>query len=124
VKKVFQVLNGEFVEVTAASSGEGPAPFVHPDTLKAGLRHPVTGEITESVSRYNQINKKLGLEVVGNDLLSQKPRRFTDKVDDKRVLDAIYKAESIYSDPTKYRARQNENMERLERYRRLIGENR
>lgn len=97
------------------------APAVHQDTLKSPLKNPVTGNIHDSTSSYMKEVRASGCEVVGNELLSQKPRRTRELITDAVVMDKIERAEAIHSDPAKYRARMNENLERLDRARRLLG---
>lgn len=97
--------------------------FVQQDTLKQELRHPVTGVIMNSLSAWNRVNKELGLECVGNDLLSKKKRTVQDKVTDEMILDRIEKAESILSDPAKKRAYDNQQLERLERHNKMFNGN-
>jgi hypothetical protein len=87
------------------------------------LQHPVTGEIVDSKSNYARINKRLGLEVVGNEKLSERKDSRPDTFTDAKILDGIYRAEAIMADPSKLRARQNENRERLYRAERLVNGN-
>jgi hypothetical protein len=97
------------------------APAVKGDTFKTPLRHPVTGKVYDSESQYMRATKREGCEVVGNDLLSKKKQVLQEKITDAVIMDRIERAEAIASDPTKFRARQNENMERLERRKELLG---
>lgn len=111
--------NGHFIEVGAeAQNNETHA--VHQDSMEP-LKHPVTGEIVDSKTRWNQINKERRLEVVGNDLLSKQPRSIPDRLTEERIRDAMEKAESIVSDPAKLRAKRNENEALLERNKRLLN---
>lgn len=121
-KTVYMHVDGVLQEVFNSEAPVVDAPFVHQDSFKPGmvLRHPKTGELVDNHSRWNQINREHGLRCVGNDLMSKQPDRRPDFVTDSVILDGIERAESIYSDPSKFRARQNENMERLERYERLV----
>lgn len=111
---------GKLVEITP----EAAKPLVHAvhqDTLKGALRHPVTGEVTDSTSRYMKINDELGLEVVGNDLLSKRPAKPADtRFSEDMVLDKIQKAEAIASDPTRLREYRNMNEQLRERNERLL----
>lgn len=115
--------DGEFVEIGKSDFGDSVTPYVHDDSMPE-LKHLVSGEIFNSKSAYRERNRELGLSVVGNDLLSKKPRNLPDKIDEKLVLDKIERAEAICSDPEKFRARQNENIERLERRGKLLGNRR
>lgn len=108
------------VEGMQIERSENKSAAVHQDSMNSPLQSPITGHIYESKSAYMKHVKRHGCEVVGNDLLSNKKRDLPDRVNDKVILDRIEKAESIYSDPTKMRARQNENHERLERYGKLV----
>lgn len=90
--------------------------FIHQDTILGGLMHPVTGKVVESMTEWNRINKQHGLECVGNDLLSKRKREVKDKVTDERLMDAIYKAESIMSDPAKKREWDNQQEARFEKH--------
>lgn len=110
------MVDGELTEM-----GERPpsveAHFVHQDTFKTPLRHPKTGEIVNSMTRWNAINKTHGLRVVGNDWLNEPMRHnVPDRVTDDKIMDAIYKAESIQDNPDKARERTYENQIRYERY--------
>ncbi len=98
---------------------EQKSAYVRGDSIP-DLKHPVTGEIIDSRSKWNAINKAHGLEVVGNDLLSKKKHQLQEKITDSRIMNAIEKAEATYSDPSKFRAAQNESRERLERRQRLL----
>lgn len=100
---------------------EGVSAAIHPDTMKQELRHPVSGEKIDSMTKWNRTNEKLGLECVGNDLLSKKKRTVADKVTDEMILDRIEKAESILSDPAKKRAYDNEQLERLARHEKMFN---
>lgn len=99
------------------------SPAIHQDTLDRPIRNMATGEVYDSKSAYLK-NLPKGCEVVGNDLLSGKKSNPPEKITEARILDAMQKAEAICSDPVKYRARQNENFERLERANRLLNGNR
>lgn len=92
---------------------------MHQDTMEA-LRHPVTGEILESKSAWNRVNRERGLTVVGNDLQSERKQELKEKITEDLILDRIEKAESIYFDPSKMRAREEENYRRIERAEKLL----
>jgi hypothetical protein len=120
-RSVYKKINGEFRWIELDGKAEAEPFFVHEDTLEKPLRHPVTGKIYDSRSEYEKETKRLGLEIVGEEKLSQRPRRTKDSLTEERIMDAIEKAESITGDPSKFRARMNENMERLERRMRLLN---
>jgi hypothetical protein len=109
-------------EEIGVSSSENHSAFVHGDSMTP-LRHPVTQEIIDSRSNYDRINKRLGLEVVGNEKLSERKDSRPDTFTDAKVLDGIYRAEAIMNDPSKLRARQYENRERLARAEKLVNGN-
>jgi len=96
-------------------SSEGPfvseSPFVLQDSMEP-IASMITGETFDSRSQYMRHVKANGCEIVGNDLLSNKPRKLKDNVTEEKVLDALYKAESVLSDPSKRREMQARN-ERL-----------
>jgi hypothetical protein len=93
------------------------APFVHQDSFKTPLKHPKTGEMVESLTRWNQINRAHKLDVVGNDLHSKQKRlRPEDRVPDSKIMDALAKAEAIHDDPSKRRAWQEDQRERIALY--------
>lgn len=120
--KIFKKVNGKYAWFDKETGlPESKSAVVHQDTMKKALRHPVTDEIVDSMTRWNRINKEKGLECVGNELLSERKRTVEDKVTEARIMDAMEKAESICSDPTKYRAYQNEQLERRERHEKLVG---
>lgn len=109
-------------DLTPTNTAEAKSAFVHQDSFKPGmrLRHPVTGELVDSHTRWNQINKAENLTCVGNDLLSKRPGTGPEKITEEVILDRISKAESICSDPAKRRAYDNMNMELAERNARLL----
>lgn len=107
-------------ELTKHDLNEGSA-YVHQDTMKTALRHPVTCEKIDSLTKWNRENKRLGLECVGNDLLSKRKPQLKDKITDEKIMNAIEKAESILSDPAKTRAYRNEQIERAELHARTVG---
>lgn len=99
------------------------APAVHQDTLKQPIRDLVTGKMHDSQSAYLREVRSRGDEVVGNDLMSRRPQQLKEHITESMVMDRISRAEAIHSDPAKFRARQNENFERLERRKKLLGLN-
>lgn len=103
-------------------ASEQLAPFVHQDSFKPGmrLRHPVTGEVVDNHTRWNEINRSQGLSCVGNDLLSKRPGRGPERITEEVILDRIQKAEAICSDPARKREYDNMNMQLNERNRRLL----
>lgn len=119
-RALYKFVDGEFKEIYSTQTTETEAPAVHQDTLKSPLRNPVTGRIHDSTSTYLKECKTLGLEVVGNDLMSKRPDGRVDKINEAMIMDKIEKAESIVSDPTKYREYQNRNLELYERNQRLL----
>jgi len=66
---------------------------------------------------------RLGLTVVGNDLLSKRKNTPTDIVTEERVLEAIQKSESILSDPAKRNELKYKNQRLLEEYNKRIRRN-
>lgn len=121
----YRWIDGKIVEVgKKEATSESLSPFVQDDTLKAPLRHPVTGRHYDSLSAYMRTNKRLGLEVVGNDLLSKKQDNKPERITDALVMDKIEKAESILSDPSKRRHYEERCLERLARREELIKDGR
>jgi hypothetical protein len=122
---LFVMRGGKLVEVGNNSSPLDPvAPFVQDDTLDKPIRFLASdkAEFYDSKSAYLRRVKAEGLSVVGNDLISQRPHSTpTDRITEEKILDRIEKAESILNDPSKYRARQEENIRRLERRAQLLG---
>ena len=110
---------GKMVEVYNSERVEVDAPYVIQDTLRDPLWHPVTEKIYDSTSAYMRDTKALGLDVVGNDLLSKRPRQVKDKITDAVIMDKIEKAESIVNDPIKREWRARENEARYERAKKL-----
>jgi hypothetical protein len=106
---------GKMVEVYNSDRVEVDAPFVQGDTFSTPLKHPVSEKMFDSKSAYLRETKALGLDVIGNDLLSKKPRQVKDKITDAVIMDKIEKAESILNDPIKREWRARENQERYER---------
>lgn len=119
-RRLWVVRDGELMEVAEESASEVEAPFIIDDTM-GPIRSMANGRVYDSKSRYMQSIRDRGLEVVGNDLLSKKPRNIPDKITEKVILDKIEKAEATMSDPTKWRAHQNRNMELRERAERLLN---
>lgn len=97
------------------------APAVHQDTLSRPIRDLVTGKMHDSASTYKREVRARGDEIVGNDLLSKKPQVLKEHITEAMVMDRIERAEAIASDPAKFRARQNENLARIERRKQLLG---
>ncbi len=93
---------------------------VHQDTFKTPLIHPETGELVDSMTRWEQINKAHNLSCVGNERLSDRPVRRTETITEEKVMDAIHKAEAIASDPSKMRAWRYNQHERIERIEKLV----
>lgn len=131
-RQLFRFVDGEFKEVSGSESAPVDAPFVHDDTLKAPIRDMTFRERDEdgndtgkrkyydSASTYRKDMAAKGYEILGNDLQSRSSDRRPEKITESIVLDKIQKAESILNDPSKFRARMNENMERLARRESLI----
>ena len=125
-KTIGVIRDGKFITFDSeptplASSGSGAKSSGVIDDSMAPLRHPVTGHLYESKSAYRRTNKRLGLEEVGNDLLSRERPNFKERITDERVIDAVQKAESIVSDPVKRRAHYNEMIAGYERHQRIFG---
>lgn len=98
--------------------------YIVGDTMDP-LRNMVTGKVHDSKSSYMREVDSLGLEVVGNDLLSRKPRNQPDRFTEAMILDRIERAEAIYNDPAKRREVASRNERILERQERLLnGRNR
>lgn len=111
-REIYRKVNGEWkwTKVDEAPVVQGSV-AIHGDTFDRPLRHPVTGEVIDSGTKWDRINKEHGLECVGNDLLSKKPRHTTDHVTEERIRDSMEQAEAIYSDPAKRREWDNMNQE-------------
>lgn len=134
-KQLFKFINGKLTKVYDSEieledydllgvKGNKSA-YVHTDEIIGRpLKNMVTGKLYTSKSKYIKDVKALGLEIVGNDKLSQRKHTPRQTLTDEMILDRIQRAESILEDPAKYRARQNENLERLERYKKLVHGNR
>lgn len=121
-RQTFRKIDGKWQWTTEETSTTPPTPIsaaIHQDTLDKPIRNMITGKFYDSASQYKKELPK-GVEIVGNEKLSSRPRTIPDRFTEAQVMDAIQKAEAICSDPTKFRDRQNENIERLERHQRLI----
>jgi hypothetical protein len=112
--------NKVFIELNVEPA-KAEVPAVHQDSFGKPLKHPVTGEVVESKTRWNEINKEHNLQVVGNDLLSQKPRNIQDRITEDRIKTAMERAEAIHSDPAKRNAYRNQQAELAERNARLLN---
>lgn len=124
-RKLYVKIDGKYQWVDLDEKPtEQAAPAVRADTLLSPIKHPVTGKMYDSVSAYEKDCRAQGFEIVGNEKLSQKPRRLKDKISEEKVMDAIYRAESFHSEPARTRAWRNEQQERLERFRKLVHEQR
>lgn len=97
------------------------APYVQGDTLGRPLRHMVSGKMFDSKSELRRENDRTGCIEVGTERLSEKKHSTREIITEKLVLDRIEKAESILNDPSKYRARVEENHRRLERMEKLLN---
>lgn len=120
-RKIYKKVDGVYrwIDLDETATAQ-EAPFIHQDSFDRPLRHPVTGKMYDSRSAYEKENKRLGLEVVGNEKLSQKPRQLKDKITEAQIMDAIHHAEAIHSDPARLRAVREENLRRIERAERLL----
>jgi hypothetical protein len=121
-RKLFVSRNGKIVELTASAPGQVSAPYVQQDTMDP-LRHPISGKVYDSKSQFNAETRASGCVCVGNELLSKKPQNRKEVITEKMVLDRIERAESIINDPSKYRARVEDNYRRLERREKLLNGN-
>jgi hypothetical protein len=107
--------DGKMVEIWRSDDNylipEDPlAPYIHQDSFKQPLRHPVTGEMVDSMTRWSEINRSQGLQVVGNDRVANGPQRnIKDRISEEMILDRIHKVEAIASDPSKLRAAREMN---------------
>lgn len=123
-RQIFKFIDGKFTEIYNSEATESASAFVHTDEMHKPLTNMVTGKKYTSKAKYIKDVKAQGLEIVGNDLLSKRKHVPKVTLTDEMILDRMDRAESILNDPAKYRARQNENLERLERYEKLIHGNR
>jgi hypothetical protein len=118
-RKVYKFVGGSVVEVGEPQASEGEASaFLVDDTLPTPLRNPVTGVIYTSRSEYVRSVNNAGCRIVGNDWINEGgPRNdVKDKISDEKIMDAIYRAEAIESDPDKRAAKRYEEQRDLERY--------
>ena len=111
--------------------GFSPSVEVHgvtQDSFKTPLRHPKTGEMVESLTRWNAINKEHKLKVVGNDWIKDGPKNDLpdfDKRFEEKLTDAMEKAwsiESNYDLRMEKRGREREELEKFHRFERHIIE--
>lgn len=119
MRKRYRFIDGEVRQVAGHDMPlEVDAPFVRQDSFKAALRHPETGEMVNSLTRWNEINKAHKLDIVGNDWKNQGPRNNLPKdcVIEKRFDDAYERAWAIESDPDKRKERRGRQREEVERY--------
>jgi hypothetical protein len=125
-RSIYRKVNGKYqwVDVETTAAPEADAPFVHGDTMETPLMHPVTGEVTDSLTRWNQINAENNCKVVGNDLFSKRKSRGPDTLTEDKILDGIERAEAIKSNPDKYSEYMGRQRELLERNERLLGHDR
>lgn len=118
-RKLYVMRDLKLVEV-GGDIQPSQTPFVHDDSMPP-LRHLVSGQIFDSKSKYLAECRKHNVSIVGNDLLSKQKHELPDRLTDAKVMDAVHKAESIMADPSKLRARMNENLAILERRERLLN---
>lgn len=119
-RKLYRWKNNKFEECGTSSIYENPAAAAVIDDTMAPIKHPVTGKTYNSKSAYHKTNKELGLEVVGNDLLSRKPRHIPEVLTEAKIMDAAARAEAIHADPTKRREMENRNNYLYEQQQRLL----
>lgn len=115
-RRVYARRNGKIVELGAKQIEESESAFVHEDSFKAPLKHPKTGEMVDSLSRWNAINREHKLEVVGNDLHSKNMSKPADKVTEERFQEAYEKAWATETDPDKSRQKRYREVRELENY--------
>lgn len=118
-RKLYVMRDLKLVEV-GGDIQPSQTPFIHDDSMPP-LRHLVSGKVFDSKAQYLAECRKHNVSVVGNDLLSKQKHELPDRLTDAKVMDAVHKAESIMSDPSKLRARMNENLAILERRERLLN---
>lgn len=107
----------QWVDLDAPATPEPQAAYVHGDTFKKPLKHPKTGEMVDSMTRWNQINKQHGLRVVGNDWKNSELKNdIKDKITDEVFGKAFEKAEAIISNPDTLRERKYKEIRDLEKY--------
>ena len=118
-------IDGEWVNVREAQIArakaleEAKAHFVHGDTFKYALRHPKTGEMVDSMTRWNAINREHKLEVVGNDWISPdgpKNDLAPERINDERFNEAFEKAWATETSYDKRAERAGRQRLELERY--------
>jgi hypothetical protein len=117
-KKTYIFRDGKFIEVIKRNSSN--APYIHDDTMPP-LKNLINGKIYDSKSAYIASIKQEGLDIVGNDLFSEKPNKVKQGLTDEQIMEGIYKAEAIMADPTKRRAAENRNLEKLEKHMQILG---
>lgn len=110
--------SGKLIQVSGETQ-ESKSAFVHEDTISP-LRNLVTGKYYNSKSKYIKDCKALGLQIVGNDLLSKQKDQRKENITETKVLNAIEKAESICNDPYKLNQHRNRNLMLMERNERLL----
>lgn len=111
------------MEKGRTTSKGSASPFVHQDSFKTPLRHPKTGEMVDSQTRWNQINKEHGLRVVGNDWINDEPKNeVRDRITDEKVIDACDRALAIETDPDKRRQKRYQEQVELENFMRRRGD--
>lgn len=65
--------NGTFVDVTDWKPPPRKTPYIIRDTMDAA-KHPATGEVFDSKSRFREVTKAHGLIEVGNDYRTNQKR--------------------------------------------------
>lgn len=100
-RKLYKKVDGEWRWFDLDEKPDETPFFIQGDTLDKPLKHPVTGKMYDSRSEYLKATKALGLEVVGDEKLSQRPRNLKENITDDKIIDAIQRAEAIQSDPFK-----------------------
>lgn len=118
--RIYSWVDGQLVEAGSDSNSNESFHSVHGDEMPK-LRHPVTGEIVQERTKWRKINKELGLQEVGNDLLSGQKHEVKDHITDEKIIEKVKEAESIMEDPFKRNQWRNMQMELYERNRRLLG---
>jgi len=119
-RKLYKKIDGEYRWIDLDEPSPEPSLFVQGDTFEQPLKHPVSGKMFDSKSEYLKETKRLGLEIVGNDKFSQRPRNIKDKISEERILDAIQHAEAIQSDPARRNEQRYKNEQILERAEKLL----
>lgn len=121
--RYYQMIDGKLTQLVIEPTEIPDCPSVIGDTLDKPIKNLVNDKMYDSKSAYLKDVKRMGLEVVGNDLLSGKQRRVKDSLTEDVVLDRIQRAESIVNDPSKLRARRERDMETLHLRERLLSGN-